>query len=355
VAANLASRLQDGSVPPAAPIKLEAAVLEAQERWRVITLDTVKCSDPKIAAVGREGASAHAGVVALAHESDDPTAAFGMLASMVTQNWIGFGVALLRESAKADAKINHIKSVVQRRRAANNLLPELAKTIAGPVVEKGPLGIDYDENWFHQDTPDRIRLTNKSGSAMTRCTLQVDIRGKDGLWVRNVHFVPEWPADKELFTDYYSSSDTDAAAGFAISVTQVQEVVVSVWCDELAHEGQHLQYVGAPRDEDMLRALGQELDVKVDYVARPFTEQGPSLGVTFSGVANLPACRVTLVCLGDEEQEFEFARAASRNGERVSYPTRGALRDCPKSVEVILRLDMMGEDWKKTVEIASRR
>jgi hypothetical protein len=334
---------------------MEAAMLEAQERWRVITLDTVQCSDPKIAAVGREGAMAHAEVVALAHESDDPTAAFGLIASILTHNWIGAGVGLFHESAKEDSKKNHIRSVVQRRRAVNDMLPELAKTVAGPAVEKDPLGIDYDENWFQSNTPDRLKLTNNSGSAMTRCTLQVDIRGIDGVWVRNVHFVPAWPAGRELFTDYYSPSDIDAAAGFTNSVTQVQEVVVSVWCDEMAHEGQRLQYAGAPRDEDMLRALNQKLDVKVDYVHKPFTEQGPSLGISFSGIANLPACRITLVCNGGEEHNFEFARAASKDGERVSYPTRGALRDCPKSVEVILRLDTMGADWKKTVEIASRR
>src|SRR5437763_15168418 len=69
VASNLAAMLRDGSA--ATPPTVEAATLEAQERWRVIALNAVQCSDARIVAVAKEGAEAHEAVLALTRQISD--------------------------------------------------------------------------------------------------------------------------------------------------------------------------------------------------------------------------------------------------------------------------------------------
>jgi hypothetical protein len=218
------------------------------------------------------------------------------------------------------------------------------------------VAIDYDENWFTDRAADRLKLSNTTGKPMTRCTVQAEVRGEDGTWIRDVRYVAEWRPGKELIAEYPSGAKEDATMR-TVAAIRVQEVKVSVWCDELSRVEQKLQYVGAPRDEDMLRALNDKLNVEIDYVAKPFTEPGPSLGVRFMGIASLPPCHVTLICkhAQGEPQTFEFNHGAWRDGLRFSYPSRGVLRGMPEAIDVVLRLDMMGADWKKTVGIARHR
>jgi hypothetical protein len=69
------------------------------------------------------------------------------------------------------------------------MLPEIAKELAEPPAKETPIEINFDKNWFVLGEPDRINLKNASGQELTRATLQVDIRGRSGSWVRNIHFV----------------------------------------------------------------------------------------------------------------------------------------------------------------------
>lgn len=250
---------------------------------------------------------------------------------------------LIRTAATAQHQDDLLKDAVVRRRAATCLLPELAKELAGPVATTSPLTVDFDENWFASAAPDRIRLKNVAATDLTNCTVQVDVRGKSGAWVRNVHYVASWPAGRELTAGYATSEPNEIAAISGISAVEVQDLVVSLWSDQVRLEGQEIHYAGKARDEDRLRQLDELMSISLDYVEKPLFESGPCIGVTMHGVAGLPRCTIEMVCHGGNkvDQRLEAAVDAWRDGGRRSLQSRGALHSCPDDADVVVRLDGM--------------
>lgn len=356
VASNLVPSLRSEAPLPEASV--EPAVLEAKERWRVITLQGVESSDHRIKGVAKEAAAAHAEILDIANtrpEGGDIVA--GLALSLVLQNPGPLIRGAVREADKDGSYTDRYAAAVQRRRAATFLLPELAKELAGPE-SKGPvLSIDFDENWFGANLPDRLNLTNVTDTDLTGSTVQVDLRGRDGKWVRNVHFVPSWPRGQALFVDYLSSDPKDLAAISGTTGVEVQDVAVSIWCDQMKSEGIAMHYPGKARDEDRARQLEKLMVLTIDYVAKPFTEPGPSVGVTLGGVQRLQACKVILAChvANATDQILEQGLKSWEGGRRISLPSRGALQGCPESVDVTVKLDGSEVEWRKNVKVSARR
>ena len=354
VAVNLAAKLDDGSAK--SEERFDPAIIEARERWRAITLGTVESPDRRLEVVGKEGARAQQRLLQYAEQSSDSSAAFTMIGSLATGDMTGLTLAVLRSLKEGETRDAQLAELVRSRRAASLLLAELAPSVAGPITDHSPLSIDFDESWFDPSTPDQLKLTNISGAALARCTVQVDLRGRDGMWVRNIHFVPSWPAGADLLARYVTISPTEPQAVLGLSAILVEELAITFWCDQLRSERLSYRYLGEQRDADLTRQLNDHLAVTVDYVASPFTEPGPSLGVTISGVSQLPACTVALSCNGgNATAPFQFGRDAWTSDDRYSYPTRGVLRDCPNSVDVTIKLDGMEVTWTHRVPITRRR
>lgn len=353
LAANLVPPLCGGA--PAAEVDMEPAVIEARERWRVITLSEIGSRDGRIKAVAKEAAAAHDAILSAAKESGN----VGILVDLAITLSSGSPVALIRGLAREASKEGDANAkyadAVQRRRAATFLLPELAREFCGPVSEKPALEIDFDENWFGESVPDRVNLTNATAGALTNCTLQIDIRGVNGKWVRNIHFVPSWESGKLLWADYFSSDPTQLASISGTTAAEVQDIKVQLWCNELRSE-MALHYPGPARDADRVRQLEQLVGFDVDYVERPFIEQGPCIGVTLKGVNRLPKCAVLVVCHGGNrvDQKLEMSLDGWQKERRISLQSRGALNSCPDSVEVTVTCEGMEKGVTKKVAVARR-
>lgn len=356
VAGNVVPGLSDGA--PQEESNLEPAVIEARERWRVITLDSVEAQDRRIRAVAKEAAEAHRQILDLAEADGDGAGILVDLAvALAISNPLPLARSVGREVSKGAQHASRYDAAVQRRRAATFLLPELARELAGDARKESSLELDFDENWFGEGLPDRVNLTNTSGSNLTNCTVQIDIRGRAGKWVRNVHFVPSWISGKKIWADYISNDPGQLAAISGTTATEVQDLRVSLWCDELRAEGVELHYPGKARDDDRAAQLEKLMDAKIDYVESPLFEDGPCIGVTLTGVARLPACKVEVLCHGGNkiDQILEKALRGWQGGERVSLQSRGALNRCPDSVDVSVRLDGSDRVCKKSFRVSATR
>lgn len=352
LASNLVTGLADGK--PAAELNLEPAALEAKERWRVIQMGEIETEDRKIRAVAKEAASAHEAVLRVAKESGDDGMIVDLALAMVLESpWL-LARSISREAHSGNAA--RFGEVVQRRRAATFLLPELAAELAGPKQDAPVLELDFDENWFGMNKPDRLNIRNSSERRLGNCTLQIDIRGANGKWVRNIHFVPTWDAGAMLWADYMSSDPTQLASISGTTATEVQDIKVSLWCNEL-NSVSEIHYPGALRDADRLAQLNQLLTFEADYVGEPFFEQGPCIGVKLGGVDRLRKCKVLVVCHGGNQvdQKLEMSIADWQAGERISLQSRGALLGCPRSVEILVKCDGFEKGVSKTVEISRSR
>lgn len=354
VAQNLVPPLLS-DVPPG-EVPMERAAIEAKERWRIVTLRSLEATDKRIEVVAREGAEAHEKLIEQASKGGDD-GAFLVLAALVVNPAYAL-IPLAREADKTSAHVTRYEAAVQRRRAASFLLPELAREFAGAVAEKPALSVDFDEQCFGPRGPDRVNLVNESGRDLSNCTVQVDLRGKDGKWVRNVHFVTAWPKGQKLWADYLSVDPREVAALVGTTAVQVQELKVSLWCTELRSESISIAYDNAALAADLVRQLDANLDLVLDYVARPLIERGPCIGITMKVGGNLPRTKIDVTCRGKGGSPKTLTHTVGgwRLGTRVSVQSFGALDDCPDTVDVTLTVDgLTAPVTKKGLKITSRR
>lgn len=354
LASNLVPSLGGGA--PSAEVDMEPAVIEARERWRVITLAEIDSRNGRIRAVAKEAAAAHDAILSVARDSEDMGILIDLGMALCTSNPLPLLKSVASEASKSVVANAKYANAVQRRRAATFLLPELARELCGPVSENPVLEIDFDENWFGSSAADRVNLTNTAASALTNCTVQIDIRGANGKWVRNIHFVASWNPGQRMWADYFSTDPTHLASISGTTATEVQDIKVQVWCNELRSEAV-LHYPGPARDADRVRLLEQMLSFEVDYVGQPLFEQGPCIGVTLGGVGQMRACKVVVLCRGGSkvDQQLEATLPLWEKGQRISLQSRGALNTCPESVEVTVTCEGIEKGVTKRVVVGRRR
>lgn len=343
-----------GNSPPK-EVAMERAVIEAKERWRVVTLRSLETADRRIEVVAREGAEAHAKLLDQAADAGDDST-FAILASLLINPALVV-LPLAREADQASARVARYETAVQRRRAASFLLSDLAQEFAGPAAEKPPFGIDFDEHWFGPPGPDRVSLVNESGRDLSNCTVQVDLRGKKGKWVRNIHFVAAWPKGQKLWADYFSVDPREVAALAGTTAIEVQELKVSLWCVELRAESISVPYDDVARQADQQRQLDTHLDLVLDYVARPWIEKGPCIGITMREGGTLSSVKIDVTCRGDgEPTRLTHTVREWPRGARVSVQSFGELAECPSTVDVEITVEGLPQAvTRKGLKISSRR
>lgn len=354
VAMNVVPGLAGGA--PAEDASVEPAVIEAKERWRVITLENAESADRRLKALAKEAGAAHASILDAAGAGGD-AGPLRVLASMFTGDPLIVVSTAVREAGKEAARESRYEAAIQRRRACMFMLPELAKELAGPPAAETPIEINFDESWFVSGQPDRINLKNVSGHELTNATLQVDIRGRNGRWVRNIHFVEKWAPGQLLWANYLGSDTGRIESLAGVTAGEVQDVRVSVWAAEVRADEVSLHYPKADRDEDRWAILEKHLAIDLDYVAEPFFESGPCIGVKLRGVQALPECKIGLVCHGAGEESVSLSRTLERwqEGGRVSVQSQGALARKPKSVTVTIEVDGVTKPIVRTVSARSAR
>lgn len=354
VAKNVVPGLAGGA--PAEEPAVEPAVIEAKERWRVIALENMESGDRRLKAVAKEAGEAHARILDAVNATGD-AGAFRVVASIFTASPVVFLGTVLREAGQEDDRVARFESAIQRRRACMFMLPELAKELAGPPAAETPIEINFDESWFVSGQPDRINIKNVSGHELTNSTLQVDIRGRNGRWVRNIHFVEKWASGQLLWANYLGSDPRRIESLAGVTAGEVQEIRVSVWASEVRAEDVALNYPKADRDEDRWAILQKNLVVELDYVAQPFFEKGPCIGVRLRGVRDLPECKVGLVCEvgGNKGVNLATVVGAWTDGGRVSIQSQGALEAEPKSVKVTIEVKGITKPIVRTASITSSR
>lgn len=335
---------------------VEPAVIEAKERWRVIALDNSESGDRRLKAVAKEAGEAHARLLDAVNAGGD-AGLFRVVAAIFTGNPMLVAGAALREVGHESGRASVYEAAIRRRRACMFMLPELAKELAGPAASEPPIEINFDESWFVSGQPDRINLKNASGQELTNATLQVDIRGRDGRWVRNIHFVEKWAHGQALWANYLGIDPSRIESLAGVTAQEVQDVRVSVWAAEVRSEEVALHYPKADRDEDRWAILDKNVVVELDYVAQPIFEMGPCIGVRLRGVQGLPECKVGLVCQGAGEERVSLAMVVGTltDGGRISIQSQGALKAKPKSVTVTIEVNGVPKAIVRTASITSSR
>ncbi|MFN7587046.1 MAG: hypothetical protein ACK5UQ_00840 [Planctomycetota bacterium] len=326
----------EGASQPA----FEPAVLEARERWRVISLEGAESGDRRLKAVAKEAGEAHSRLLDELGRTDD-AGGIALVGSLLSGNpllILGAGARQLDKVAEREARI---QALVQRRRACMFLLPELAKELAGPVAKAGAIELNFDEEWLVAGEPDRLNIKNCTDQPLTNATVQVDLRGRDGRWVRNVHFVEEWAAGQVVWANYLGHDPASIESLAGVTSVEIQDLRVSVWAAEACIENVDLHYPKADRDEDRWRMLDERLAVEFDYVSKPLIEKGPCIGVRLRGVGSLPGCKIRLTCNREDDDPvvLRWDVASWSEGGRVSVQSDGALQRPPVSVEIRLEVE----------------
>ncbi|MFN8826991.1 MAG: hypothetical protein ACK501_18635, partial [Planctomycetota bacterium] len=305
VAKNVVPTLVSES--PSSQPGFEPAVLEARERWRVISLEGVESGDRRLKATAKEAGEAHSRLLDELSRTDD-AGAMVLVGSIFSTNplaMLGAAARQLENDAEREARV---RALVQRRRACMFLLPELAKELAGPVAKDGAIELNFDEEWLVPGKPDRLNMKNCTDQLLTNATVQVDLRGRDGRWVRNVHFVEEWAAGQVVWANYLGHDPASIESLAGVTSVAVQDIRVSVWAAEARIENVDLHYPKADRDEDRWRILDERLAVEFDYVSKPLIEKGPCIGVRLRGVGALPGCKIRLTCNQEEDDPVVLRR-----------------------------------------------
>ena len=338
VARNVVPTL--ASAIPASQPAFEPAVLEARERWRVISLEGAESGDRRFKAVAKEAGEAHSRLLDEFSRTDD-AGAIVLIGSMFSCNPLAMLGAAARQLAKDAEREARVQALVQRRRACMFLLPELAKELSGPVAKDGAIELNFDEEWLVPGKPDRLNMKNCTDQPLTNATVQVDIRGRDGRWVRNVHFVEEWAAGQVVWAYYLGHDPARIESLAGVTSVEVQDIRVSVWAAEARIENVALHYPKADRDEDRWRILDERLAVEFDYVAKPLIEKGPCIGVRLRGVGSLPGCKIRLTCNQEDGDPvvLHWDVASWSEGGRVSVQSNGVLQRPPVSVEIRLEVE----------------
>ena len=338
VAKNVVPTLVSES--PSSQPGFEPAVLEARERWRVISLEGVESGDRRLKATAKEAGEAHSRLLDELSRTDD-AGAMVLVGSIFSTNplaMLGAAARQLENDAEREARV---RALVQRRRACMFLLPELAKELAGPVAKDGAIELNFDEEWLVPGKPDRLNMKNCTDQLLTNATVQVDLRGRDGRWVRNVHFVEEWAAGQVVWANYLGHDPASIESLAGVTSVEIQDLRVSVWAAEACIENVDLHYPKADRDEDRWRMLDERLAVEFDYVSKPLIEKGPCIGVRLRGVGSLPGCKIRLTCNREDDDPvvLRWDVASWSEGGRVSVQSDGALQRPPVSVEIRLEVE----------------
>ncbi|MHC4880831.1 MAG: hypothetical protein ACYTGL_30630 [Planctomycetota bacterium] len=222
------------------------------------------------------------------------------------------------------------------------MLAHLAEQYAGavvPVAERKLIDIGALVSWGSFQDNDWLYLINRAGQELNHCTILVEIQGRNGQTVRNVHFVEQWAAGATLWAKYSTGTHfpqinrTLAAS----TVADMSSVTVSVWCEEFAQTDNRLAFWGEVRDK-VIAEYCRDLKIESEFI--PYEEGlvwDTQRGVVASldGIPGLPASTVTIQFTdGTRQHSQSWKIDAWNNGGLQKFDTRGKLQWDPTSYEL---------------------
>lgn len=354
----LAKHLADTFTLDANEAELDPDVTQilAEMKAAIIDLEKLRTADGDIGKVAQE---AHAGLVASLEAIErlqilaKPP---GVQEAIVTGLLHGFLLdipGVLKRAAESEGQAKAIEDELRtfigafhRLQSAMLLIPNLAKQYGGPKVVQGQAAIiDYDEAWGPFGPKSRAGLLNYFGD-LHHCTILIELRGRTEV-SRNVHFIPEWKSGVPIHAMYSPGEVVLDQTLSKQTVPEVQEVIVSVWADELTQEEIHYQYRGKARDLDIERYC-QGLEVTCEF--RPFqnglfvnTHRGVQLQL--NGMAFIEQSRVAATFRrGQESKSFSWNLGRWQQGESKTLDTQGELTWDPDTI--LVEVEFPGTSYK---------
>lgn len=357
------SKSPDKEEPP----KRDMAQLFAEANIRVARCGALKTEDPVLRLAAQEASLAGTEMlrrdesVAMASKDGGAEILLG-LACAATGH--GFWAAKLIEAGNthsghlANEKVLRLVAL-NRYRAAQLMIPEAAKSHA-PRSQITALHVDFDESFAASADHDRIRLRNVSGRTLNHCTVMVELRGKNNARQQNAHYVESWEPGGIRYAHYAIGLSTQEGVFARQTVYGVQQVMVSLCCDEGQVEDTYT-YQGPERDQDVQRILQGQMHLDCSYTPTPLLSSKPVLAMQLSGVAEIPDHTVELVIHPAPGSKDMADRSLTWDQKRWQ---RGEIRRFridvpdPRSIgEIEMRIKFPGIGWaySQTGTVPARR
>ncbi len=200
-------------------------------------------------------------------------------------------------------EVRNLMDTFDRIEAARLMLPRIARKLAGPVTSQSePLAVDIHETWGFMG-PTQITVQNQTGRTLHYCTVVVRLTGKTGETKENVHFVIEWKPGQQLHADYGSGIEVLERMMDRETVTLIQNVTVSLFCDELTARG-FLPIRWREEGQDISRYLEQVFKPRSSY--RPYSkgllwDDQRAVQVSFGGLQFLHAGTLVVSLKKDDQ------------------------------------------------------
>ncbi len=329
----------------------------------ILDFQSIRSTDPDIRFLAQEAAEAAAELrqawLGLLDVPAPPGAVEVFIEGFI-RGFIGMPVDTT-EIDIAVASITEARVVVRSARrleAASLLLPRVARKHAGPTVKSGQaVVIDFDEAWGPIGPDDWLTLRNNSNHTLHNVTIDVALRGQSNETCKNIHFLSSWQPGTDVFAEYGNGVEILDKTVFRQTVSRVQEVTVSLWCDELTQEGVRHVYEGEERANDVARYC-KNIKLKARY--QPFkdgllfdTHRGVRL--LMEGIPFLPQPQITIIFRrGDDVKGWNWDIERWDDGEEITLNTDGKLAWDPDDYTVIVGFPSVGCEqaykatWKKS-------
>lgn len=364
LAADLADPFLTDSVEQ--PFKKEMPQLLAEAQIKIVRYQSIATTDPLVRRIA-EGAAesgtamiqSHETLDAMAHDSGASSfllGALGLYLGDPTTIISGASGVLAKGDVRQQERIKWA-AAFNRARAAQLMLPEAARTYAGPALRSRVIGVDFDESFAGSAAYDAITLTNNSGKELSHCTVLVELRGRDRDTRQNVHYVASWEAGGLRHAQYGIGIESDSGIYGRQTVHGVQQVLVSMWADEESQEAASYRYPGPERDNDIRAILDGKMKVTYRYDAHPSFVPGPSVLLLLTGVPTIPAHRVTLVFhpkgLADAASSsgWMWEQSQWNQNEPRNFGLSGKLKFEPEVMDIVVAFPDSGYKYTRTVTI----
>jgi hypothetical protein len=239
---------------------------------------------------------------------------------------------------------------IDEMRALGLRAAKLANKTCGPRVVQGQVlvigfteanGFEFPQaNGLKPDpfaAPDRLALTNVSDQALTRCTVLVEIQGKNEDRA-HMHFVPTWKPGQTLWATYYAGALAGKKPLLRFTCKNVLRVTVSVCCEQCRQDGIVFHNTDSEKEQVFREYVGRARVVAECKRYAGVLESGYRIGISFDEVPHLPGAKLSVrIKRNDQWSEKELPSEPWRAGDArmVDFPDEnGDVK--PSEFEVIL-------------------
>lgn len=160
------------------------------------------------------------------------------------------GVEADKKQAAINAEFLGLVAAVEKADVAHLLLPRVAEKYSAPAaVNNGRIVADVDEIWGGSLSHDWLCLHN-GGPEIEDCTILVEIKGKEGDFRKNVHFVPKWSSNTWIYSRYDIGKPVLNRVVGRMTVIGIDTVDISVYSPKFSTNFNY-KYTGAEANKDI--------------------------------------------------------------------------------------------------------